>query len=125
MDYRVGRACPLWESRRVVAEGSVVDLMDKNAEEGGGLVVRVRLELGVDLDDECGGDGGEQTSLHQVQHGYTEASHETHEDQGGVQILVVLLHEFPIVLLGLLAVVFVESSPVVLLSGLWILYLAA
>ena len=61
--YRVGRTCPLWECRRVVSESSVVDLVDKNTEEGCGYVVRVLLEVGVDFDNECGGDGGEQTGL--------------------------------------------------------------
>lgn len=30
--------------------------VDKNTEKGDGLVVRIQLELGVNLDDECGGD---------------------------------------------------------------------
>jgi len=63
MDYRLGRAGPLWEGRNVVAECGVVDLVNQDAEESRCLVVRVLLELGVDVDDECGGDGGEQTSL--------------------------------------------------------------
>jgi len=37
--------------------------MNKDAEEGGGLFVRVRLKLRVDLNDERRSDGGEQTSL--------------------------------------------------------------
>ena len=41
----------------------------------------------------------------------------TYKNESGVQILVVLLHEFPIVVPGLLPVVFVELSPRVLLSG--------
>jgi hypothetical protein len=49
----------LWKGGRIVAKGGIVDLVDEDTEEGGGFVVRVRLELGVDLDDECGGDGGE------------------------------------------------------------------
>jgi hypothetical protein len=53
----------LWEGGNVVSEGGVVDLVDKDAEESGGLVVRVLLEVRVDLDDECRGDGGEQTGL--------------------------------------------------------------
>jgi hypothetical protein len=53
----------LWEGWRVVAEGGVIDLVNKDAEESCSLVVRVWFELGADLDDECGGDGGEQTSL--------------------------------------------------------------
>jgi hypothetical protein len=63
VDHCAGRARPLWEGWRVVAEGGVIDLVDKDTEESSGLVVRVWFELGVDLDDECGGDGGEQTSL--------------------------------------------------------------
>jgi len=63
VDYRLRRTCTLWEGRNVVAERGVVDLVDQDAEEGRCLVVRVLLELRVDVDDECGGDGGEQTSL--------------------------------------------------------------
>ena len=63
VNNRVRSTGPLWEGGRVVAKGSVIDLVDQDAEEGGGLVIRVRLEVGVDLDDECGGDGREQTSL--------------------------------------------------------------
>jgi len=63
MNNRVRGARPLWEGGNVVAEGGVVDLVDKNTEEGSGLVVWVRLELRVKFDDECGGDGGEQTGL--------------------------------------------------------------
>ena len=63
MDYRAGRAGPLWENGDVVSKGGVVDLVKKNTEEGCGHVVRVLLEVGVDLDDERGGDGREQTGL--------------------------------------------------------------
>ena len=63
MDDRRWRAGPLWDRRNVAAESGVVYLVDEDAEESGGLSVRVRLELGVDLDDECGSDGREQTSL--------------------------------------------------------------
>jgi hypothetical protein len=59
MDYRAGRAGPLRESGSVVSKGGVVDLVKKNTEEGCSHVVRVLLEMGVDLDDECGGDSGE------------------------------------------------------------------
>jgi len=55
---------PLRDRGNVVAESSIVDLVDEDTEESGGLVIGVRLELGVDLDDECGGDGREQTSLY-------------------------------------------------------------
>jgi len=47
----------------MVSEGGVVDLVGKGAGESSGLVVWVRLEVRVDLNDECGGDGREQTSL--------------------------------------------------------------
>ena len=59
VDHHVGRARPLWEGRHVVAEGGVIDLVNEDTEESDGLIVWVRLELRVDLDDECGGDGGE------------------------------------------------------------------
>ena len=54
---------PLWDCGDVIAESSVVDLMYEDAEEGGRLLVWVRLEFGLNLDDECGSYGGEQTSL--------------------------------------------------------------
>ena len=46
----------------------------------------------------------------------------THEDQGRVQILVILLRELPVVLLGLLVVVLTESSLVILLSEQCVLF---
>jgi len=55
---------PLRDRRNLIAESRVVYLVDEDAEESGRLTVRVRLELGLDLDDECGGHGGEQTSLY-------------------------------------------------------------
>ena len=42
-------------------EGGVVNFVNEDAEEGGSLVTRVKLELGVDLYNERGGDGGKQT----------------------------------------------------------------
>ena len=63
MDYRVGRACPLREGGSVVSEGGVVNLVDKDAEESDGLITRVGLELRLDVENECRGDCGEQTSL--------------------------------------------------------------
>ena len=52
----VRRTSPLRESKDVISESSVVGLVDKDAMESGGLVVGIGLELGVELDDECGGD---------------------------------------------------------------------
>ena len=63
LDDRGRRAGPLWEGGSVVSEGGIVDLVDEDAEEGGGLVTRVRLELGLDVEDEGGCDGGKKTSL--------------------------------------------------------------
>ena len=54
---------PLRESRNIVAEGGVVYLIDQDLEEGGGLIVWIRLELGADLDDEGRSYGGKQTGL--------------------------------------------------------------
>ena len=63
LDYGVGRAGPLWESRRVASEGGVVDLGDENTKKSDSLITRVGLELRLDVEDEGGGDGGEQTGL--------------------------------------------------------------
>jgi len=41
----------------VITKGGVVDLVDEDSEEGGGLLTCVGLELRLDVDDECGGDG--------------------------------------------------------------------
>ena len=51
------------ERGNVASEGGVVDLVDKDFEEGGGPVTGVRLKLRVDLDDEGGSDCRKQTSL--------------------------------------------------------------
>jgi hypothetical protein len=71
VDDRAGRACPLWEGGDVISEGGVIDLIDKDTEEGGGLGVRVLLEVRVDLDDECGGHCREQTGLGPSWHVHT------------------------------------------------------
>ena len=46
-----------------MTEGSVVNLVNKEAEESGGFVARVGTQLGVNLNDECGGHCGEETGL--------------------------------------------------------------
>jgi hypothetical protein len=43
----------LRESRNGVSEGGVVDFVDEDAEEGSSLIVRVWLEVGINLDNEC------------------------------------------------------------------------
>ena len=55
----MGRAGPLWEGGSIVPEGGVVDLVDKDAEESGSLLTRIRLELRLDIEDESRGDEGE------------------------------------------------------------------
>ena len=59
LDDRTWGVKPLRECRNVAAESSIVDLVNEDAEEGGGFFVWIRLELGVDLNDEGGSDGGE------------------------------------------------------------------
>jgi hypothetical protein len=59
LNYRVGRPEPLRESGRVVSERGFINLGDKDTEESGGLLTGVRLELRVDLNNECGGYGRE------------------------------------------------------------------
>ena len=63
LDSRAWGTSPLWDRRNVAAEGGVVNLVDEDTEEGRGLVVRIRLESGVDLDDEGGGYCRKQTGL--------------------------------------------------------------
>ena len=52
MDDRVRGTSPPWDCRDIAPESGVIHLVDQNAEESGGLLIRVGLELGVDLDDE-------------------------------------------------------------------------
>ena len=51
--------------RGVTRDGGLVESEEDRAEEGGGLFVRIGLEVGIDIDDEGRADGGEQTSLHE------------------------------------------------------------
>ena len=67
MDDHTWRTGPgLWDGWNAVAKGGAVHLVDEDTEESGGFFGWVRLELGADLDDEGGSDGGEQTSLRHV-----------------------------------------------------------
>jgi len=63
LDNRAGRTRPLGEHRNVAIESGVVYVINEDAKKGIRLVVGVWLESGIDLDDECGCDGGEQTGL--------------------------------------------------------------
>ena len=59
------------------------------------------------------------------QHEEINNSGKTDENQGRVQVLVVLLEKFLVVLLGNLPIVLVELCPVILLSWYCVLFRAA
>jgi len=90
--------------------------VDEDAEESGGLFVRVRLQLGLDLDDECRGYGGEQTGLSLESARVRRICLETHKYQGGVQIFVMPLDEFLVIFFGLLVIALIEFSTRLLLD---------
>jgi len=56
-------AGPLRKRGDVATKRGIVHLVKHDSQESGGLIRWVWLELGVDLDDEGRGDGGEQTGL--------------------------------------------------------------
>ena len=105
----------MWDCGNVAAEGSVVDFVDEDTEEGGSLFTRVGLELRLGLDDEGRRHGGEQTSLHvksaRSRLGNTE---ETHKNEGGVHVFVILLDKLPVVFTCFVTVLLVESGPEIL-----------
>ena len=51
MDHRARCPSPLWERGNVSSEGGVVNLVNEDPEEGGGVGIRVGLQLRIDLDD--------------------------------------------------------------------------
>jgi hypothetical protein len=53
----------LREGGNVVSEGGVVEFVDEDSEKSSSLIAGVRLELRVDLNDECGSNGRKETSL--------------------------------------------------------------
>ena len=95
--------------------------MDEDAEESGGLLVWVSLQLGLDLSDECRGHGGEQTSLSLGLARLCRICFGTHEYQGGAQIFVVFLDEILVIFFSLFAVALVEFSTEILLDRLRVL----
>jgi hypothetical protein len=116
----------LRESGNIASESCVVDLVDEDPNEGGGLVTGVRLELGVDLDDERGGNGGKQTSLiSHLAHVQYNFMREAHKDQGSVQVLFIFHQEFLVVFVGDLTVCLVESCLVVFSIDRWYVLLLA
>jgi len=63
MDRCGGRPAPPWEGGNIVSEGGAVDFVNKDAEEGGGLVTRVGPQFRADVDDEGRSHSREQTGL--------------------------------------------------------------
>ena len=108
---------PSWEGGNVVSKSGVVNLVDKDAEKGSGLVTGVRLKRRVDLDDERRGDCGKKTGLRPYLVSTQLNLRWTYENQGRVQILVMGLGKFFVVLLSDTAVVIVESRSTPFLSG--------
>ena len=108
----------MWDCGNVASKSCVVDPVDEDTEEGGGLFTCIWLELRLDLDDEGGCHGGEQTSLcaESARLRPTNTGKKTHEDQGGVHIFVVLLDELSIVFFRFMAVLLVEFGPDILLG---------
>ena len=52
-----------WGGRSVTGDRGLIESEENCAEEGGGLLVRIGLEVRMDVDDEGGADGREQTGL--------------------------------------------------------------
>jgi len=52
-----------WNDGGLTGDGRLIESEEDGTEEGRGLVVRVGLEVGMDVDDESGADGREQTRL--------------------------------------------------------------
>jgi len=69
----------------------------------------------VDLDDEGTSDGGEQTGLRPKSVHHTRTTCTTYEYQCRAQVIVMLLHKSPVVLLGLLVVMLVKFGAEALL----------
>ena len=111
-----GGGGPPRERRDITAGSSITDPVDEDTEESGRHFVRVWLELRLDVDDECGGYGGEQTSLDvESVHLYVSNVRKfTYKDQGGAQVFVVFLDESSVFCFP--AVHLVELGLVILLS---------
>ena len=52
-----------WDGRGLTRDGGLIESEEDCTEEGGRLLVRIGLEVGMDVDDEGGADGREQTGL--------------------------------------------------------------
>jgi hypothetical protein len=52
-----------WDGGDLTGDGGLIESEEDNTEEGRRLLVRIRLEVRMDTDDESGADCGEQTGL--------------------------------------------------------------
>jgi len=52
-----------WNGGGLTGDGGLIEGEEDGTEEGSGLLVRIRSEVRVDIDDESGADGREQTRL--------------------------------------------------------------
>ena len=52
-----------WNSGSLTQDGRLVESEEDDMKESGGLLAQIGLEVGMDIDDESGADGGEQTCL--------------------------------------------------------------
>jgi len=95
--------------------------VEDNTKEGGGLFFWVRLQLGMDLDDECQCHDGEKAGLSSGLACVCCISLQTHQYQDCVQISVMPLDEFLVIFLGRFAVGRIEFSTKVLLDQLFVL----
>lgn len=77
MDKRGRRLGILRDSNKVVSKRHV---RKKNTKEGICLIAGTGLELGVDLNDKCGGNCREQASLDLIQYEWIKVLCRTHED---------------------------------------------
>ena len=101
------------EGGNVASEGALIHLVGEDTQKNSGLVVRVRLELGIDLNETCRRDSRDKTSLASR---LPRVRTRPHDDSGRVQIFVAFLEELIVVCVSHLAVVVIESGLVVLLS---------
>ena len=109
-DDLCGGTIPRWgKSRVLVGSNGFVETEENRTEIGFGPFAGAWLELGLDVDDKGGADRREQTGLKMWSGRYNDKKNaETDEDQGGVEIIIVLLHAPVIVLIRLLFVHGVE-----------------
>ena len=122
-DDLLGWATPRRRSGGVfVGSNGSVEAEENRSEVSFGPFGGIWLELGLDVDDESGADRREETSLRTRSAPHIdEGNTGTHENQGGIEILVVFLHVFGVVFrrLSFVHCVEVERGVVGLLYAIW------